>query len=142
MCGLQRSKAGHTASLCGTSTPHQSTQRFAAHAGYDIILDEHCKPWLLEVNHSPSFTAATPLDCTGKEALLADTLRLVLMLLSQLLAARSAVTHRLHLSFCAGAAEQAIHQDAAWRCERGFGLPKMSVGKAVVSATPSRCSAC
>ncbi|CAM6095581.1 unnamed protein product [Calypogeia fissa] len=47
--------------------------------GMDVLLDEKCKPWLLEVNHSPSFSIDTPLDLTVKEALLTDTLRLVHM---------------------------------------------------------------
>ncbi len=41
------------------------------------MLDGDLKPWLLEVNHSPSFTTGGALDCAVKEALLADTLRLV-----------------------------------------------------------------
>lgn len=45
--------------------------------GYDILLDEALKPWLLEVNHSPSFTTSSPMDFAIKEELLADTLRLV-----------------------------------------------------------------
>ena len=28
----------------------------------DVILDHKLKPYLLEVNHSPSFTTDTPLD--------------------------------------------------------------------------------
>lgn len=42
-----------------------------------MLLDDRCKPWLLEVNHSPAFSIGGPLDAAVKEALLADTLLLV-----------------------------------------------------------------
>ncbi|XP_015198900.1 tubulin polyglutamylase ttll6-like isoform X2 [Lepisosteus oculatus] len=45
--------------------------------GFDILLDSKLKPWLLEVNHSPSFTTDSELDRQVKEALLTDTLRLL-----------------------------------------------------------------
>jgi tubulin polyglutamylase TTLL6/13 len=34
--------------------------------GMDVILDHKLKPYLLEVNHSPSFTTDTPLDSAIK----------------------------------------------------------------------------
>jgi len=30
--------------------------------GFDVLLDEKLKPWLLEINYTPSFTTDTPLD--------------------------------------------------------------------------------
>ena len=30
--------------------------------GFDLILDEHFKPYVLEVNHAPSFNLETSLD--------------------------------------------------------------------------------
>jgi tubulin polyglutamylase TTLL6/13 len=43
--------------------------------GFDIILDKHLKPYLLEVNHAPSFNTDTPLDFLIKKQLLFDTLK-------------------------------------------------------------------
>jgi tubulin polyglutamylase TTLL6/13 len=45
--------------------------------GFDILLDSSFKPWLLEVNHTPSFKVDTPLDKTIKTHLIWDTLTLV-----------------------------------------------------------------
>ena len=45
--------------------------------GFDILLDEDLKPWLLEVNHSPSFTADTPFDYNIKTELIIDALNIV-----------------------------------------------------------------
>ena len=41
------------------------------------MLDRHCKPYLLEVNHSPSFSTDSPLDYKVKYELVKDTLRLL-----------------------------------------------------------------
>lgn len=30
--------------------------------GFDILVDEKLNPWLIEVNHTPSFTCGSPLD--------------------------------------------------------------------------------
>ncbi|XP_068265935.1 tubulin polyglutamylase TTLL13 [Nyctibius grandis] len=45
--------------------------------GFDILLDRKLKPWLLEVNHSPSFNTDSPLDREVKDALLYDTINLI-----------------------------------------------------------------
>jgi tubulin polyglutamylase TTLL6/13 len=42
--------------------------------GFDIMLDNKCKPYLLEVNHSPSLTADSPLDEQVKGGLIRDTI--------------------------------------------------------------------
>lgn len=45
--------------------------------GFDIFLDNKLTPYLIEVNHTPSFTTDTPLDCHIKKNLIKDTLRLM-----------------------------------------------------------------
>ena len=43
----------------------------------DLIIDQNFKPWLLEVNHSPSFSSDTPFDYDLKFNLIKDTLILL-----------------------------------------------------------------
>jgi hypothetical protein len=45
--------------------------------GYDILLDSDLKPWLMEVNLSPSLATESPLDLTIKANLLADAFNLM-----------------------------------------------------------------
>src|ERR1700685_608324 len=45
--------------------------------GYDVIIDSELKPWLLEVNLSPSLACESPLDVTIKSNLIADTMNLI-----------------------------------------------------------------
>jgi hypothetical protein len=44
--------------------------------GFDLLIDQSGKPWLVEVNHSPSLSCDTPIDSSLKTKLLADTMRL------------------------------------------------------------------
>jgi hypothetical protein len=45
--------------------------------GFDVIIDHSLKPWLLEVNSSPSLNLDTPLDMHVKSAVIEDVIRLV-----------------------------------------------------------------
>ena len=45
--------------------------------GFDILIDSDLKPWLIEVNLSPSLSPDSPLDMTIKTNLLTDTYNLV-----------------------------------------------------------------
>ncbi len=41
---------------------------------YDVLVDETLRPWLLEVNASPSLARDTPLDCEVKDRLVTPVL--------------------------------------------------------------------
>jgi len=45
--------------------------------GFDVLVDDELKPWLLEVNICPSLSSGSPLDKRIKTKLVADTLTLV-----------------------------------------------------------------
>ncbi|XP_046401476.1 tubulin polyglutamylase TTLL5 isoform X2 [Ischnura elegans] len=53
--------------------PHNCFELF----GFDILIDSSLKPWLLEVNLSPSLGCDSPLDVRVKSAMLTDLLTLV-----------------------------------------------------------------
>lgn len=42
--------------------------------GIDVILDHKLRPYLLEVNHTPSFSVDTPFDLELKKNLIIDTI--------------------------------------------------------------------
>jgi len=45
--------------------------------GFDILVDQKEKAWLLEVNHAPSFNSDTQVDWDVKSALLTDTFKIL-----------------------------------------------------------------
>jgi tubulin polyglutamylase TTLL9 len=45
--------------------------------GFDVLIDSKLKPWLVEINGSPSMTASTLADGILKMNLLDDTLTIV-----------------------------------------------------------------
>jgi tubulin polyglutamylase TTLL1 len=45
--------------------------------GYDMLIDSDLKPWLLEVNASPSLTTTTPSDRALKLQLINDIFNIV-----------------------------------------------------------------
>lgn len=45
--------------------------------GYDILIDSDLKPWLIEINLSPSLACESPLDITIKSSLISELLTMV-----------------------------------------------------------------
>lgn len=45
--------------------------------GFDIMIDKNFKPWLIEVNQSPSFATDSPLDYDVKKSVLKDAFQLL-----------------------------------------------------------------
>lgn len=45
--------------------------------GFDVLIDQNCKPWLLEVNQSPSFATESEIDLTVKHSVISDTMRML-----------------------------------------------------------------
>ncbi|CAF3839944.1 unnamed protein product [Adineta steineri] len=53
-------------------------RKFSVHElfGFDVILDEQCKPYIVEVNISPSLHSNSPLDMNVKGSMISDLLNL------------------------------------------------------------------
>ncbi|RHZ02116.1 hypothetical protein DYB31_013921, partial [Aphanomyces astaci] len=64
--------------------------------GYDILLDESFRPWLIEINSSPSMGRDNSLDYVIKDALIYDTMRLVRPLHFDRAALVSVLNRRAH----------------------------------------------
>ncbi|CAL8272543.1 unnamed protein product [Merluccius merluccius] len=63
------------ASACKMFCPHR-TNCFELY-GFDVLIDTNLKPWLLEVNLSPSLACDAPLDLKIKASMIADMFSLV-----------------------------------------------------------------
>ena len=74
LCSVQPSLA-HTYRSCQPDDPFNG-MCFEL-LGLDVILDHKFRPYLLEVNHSPSFTADTPLDKKIKRRVISEALDLL-----------------------------------------------------------------
>lgn len=55
-----------------SAVPDSSSSSFSI-LGMDVLVDESLRPWLLEVNHLPSFGCDSPLDWNIKERLISQT---------------------------------------------------------------------
>jgi tubulin polyglutamylase TTLL6/13 len=75
MCAVQPTLQGIYKSCQGEC---EGTRCFEI-LGFDILLDYKLKPWLLEVNHSPSFSVDTPFDYKVKFDLISNTINLLNM---------------------------------------------------------------
>lgn len=64
---------------CSTSEAHSQVEgsRCFEILGVDVIIDHALKPWLVEVNHLPSFATDSPLDLDVKSRLIEQTLSVV-----------------------------------------------------------------
>jgi D-alanine-D-alanine ligase-like ATP-grasp enzyme len=45
--------------------------------GFDILIDKNFRPWLIEVNQSPSFGTDSPLDYQVKKSVIGDAFKLL-----------------------------------------------------------------
>jgi len=70
--------------ICGEAMVFNATKKTLVHRtncfelfGYDVMLDKNLKPWLMEVNLSPSLACDSPLDTEIKSNLIADTFNLI-----------------------------------------------------------------
>jgi tubulin polyglutamylase TTLL5 len=65
----------HIVNALRRSVPHRSNcfELF----GYDIMLDENLKPWLMEINLSPSLSCDTNLDFIIKSTVLVNLFNMI-----------------------------------------------------------------
>jgi hypothetical protein len=113
--------------------------------GFDVLLDELGKPWVLEVNASPSMEITSPEDEELKPQLIEDIVRLVdpmpinRFALMEVLIDALRVDRRRHLSPSATLEEtnRSLHQILGGRIPRAFGqLPSTLGSFSPIAPTP------
>ena len=73
---LARGRAGGSGSGSNAGHPADESTCFQLY-GFDVLIEKDLKPYLIEVNRSPSFGATSPLDRSIKLELVKSTLRLL-----------------------------------------------------------------
>lgn len=70
--------------LCGENYVQAAMKKSGTHRtncfelfGFDVLIDSDLKPWLIEVNLSPSLATESPLDMAIKSNLVVDTFNLI-----------------------------------------------------------------
>jgi tubulin polyglutamylase TTLL6/13 len=67
----------HNYKTCSSKSSYKNHRQCFQILGFDIMLDKKLKPWLLEINESPSFNDDTEIDKQVKGGLIEDTFRLL-----------------------------------------------------------------
>jgi Tubulin-tyrosine ligase family len=63
---------GHADDFASADVPIEGSRCIEV-LGFDFMIDEALKPWLIEVNHLPSFGTDSPLDMNIKVRYLLDS---------------------------------------------------------------------
>lgn len=74
LCAIQPNLSHH---YCSCQADDYSRSMCFEILGFDVILDRKLNPYILEVNHTPSFSTDSPLDRKIKKQVISDTLNLV-----------------------------------------------------------------
>ena len=67
----------HNYKTCSSKSSYNNNRQCFQILGYDIMLDKKLKPWLIEINETPSFNDDTEVDRTVKGGMIEDTFRLL-----------------------------------------------------------------
>lgn len=71
------SKAQYDLDMNLVNNPGQVNSMCFEILGFDVLIDDKLKPWLIEINHAPSFSTDTPFDFKIKKDVIADTVQLL-----------------------------------------------------------------